>query len=207
MAGVSAQDVAGLFSRPPDVKDQVKVGASLKGYKDLKKQMKEFAPDLKRAMDKEIRAYLKPVITDARSMVPGEPLSGWRQGTGRGKDNGSGKLPNWDQSSVSKGIVIRQGQAKRRKPGEAVVSAWELRNTDGAGASFEGAGRKGGKTAQGRQFISVLTLYHGKQPRLLWRAWGNAGGDAKLVQGVEEIILRRESELSLRLKAISSTKG
>ena len=208
MANVSVQDIADLFANPPDVKDQVKLDASLKGYADLKKQMAKFAPDLKRAMDKEIRAYLKPVITDAKSMVPSLPLSGWRQGSGRGKDNGNGKLPNWDQGTVSKGIVVRQGQKKKRKPGEAVVSSWELRNSDGAGSAFEGMGRKGGgRTDSGRRMIAAMTLYHGARPRLLWRAWGDAGGDAKLQAGVLEIIHRREAELSLRLAGISSTKG
>ena len=207
MANVSVQDIADLFANPPDVKDQVKLDASLKGYADLKKQMKKFAPDLKRAMDKEIRAYLKPVITDAKSMVPNVALSGWRQGSGRGKDNTAGKLPNWDQGAISKGIVIRQGQKKKRRPGEAVVSSWELRNTDGAGSAFEGMGRKGGRTDSGRRMIAAMTLYHGEEPRLLWRAWGNAGGDAKLQAGVLEIIHRRESELSMRLAAIPSTKG
>ena len=158
-------------------------------------------------MDREIRAYLKPVITDAKSMVPNAPLSGWRQGGGRGKDNGDRKLPNWDQGAVSKGIVIRQGQKKRRKPGEAVVSAWELRNTDGAGSAFEGAGRKGGRSELGKRFIAALSLYHGKHPRLLWRAWGNAGGDAKIVAGVYEIIRLKEAQLQVHLKSISATKG
>ena len=207
MAKVSVQDIADLFANPPDVKDQVKLDASLKGYADLKKQMKKFAPELKREMDREIRAYLKPVITDAKLMVPNVALSGWRQGSGRGKDNQAGKLPNWDQGAVSKGIVVRQGQAKRRKPGEAVVSAWQLRNTDGAGSAFEGMGRKGGRTDSGRRMIAAMSLYYGKEPRLLWRAWGNAGGDAKLQTGVVEIIRAKEAQLQMHLKSVSATKG
>ena len=103
--------------------------------------------------------------------------------------------------------MVRQGQKKKRRPGEAVVSSWELRNTDGAGSAFEGMGRRNGRTDSGRRMIAAMSLYHGKEPRLLWRAWGDAGGDAKLQAGVLEIIHRRESELSLRLAGISSTKG
>lgn len=207
MPKLSATDVASLFSSPPDVKDQVKIDASLKGYADLKKQMKKFAPDLRREMDREIRTYLKPVITGAKSMVPDAPLSGWRLGGGRGKDNAAGKLPNWDPGAVKKGLVIRQGQHVRRRPGEAVVSAWELRNADGAGSAFEGMGRKGGRSDSGRRMIAAMTMYHGKQPRLLWRAWGDAGGDAKLQTGVLEIIRLKEAQLQMHLKSISATKG
>lgn len=206
MPKVSAADIADLFSRPPDTKDQVKLDASMKGYNDFKKQLKAFDPQLKRDMDREIRAFLKPVITDAKSMVPGKPLSGWREGSGRGADNGSGKLPNWEQTAVQKGIVVRQGTMRRRRPGEVVVSAWQLRNTDGAGSAFEGMGRRGGRTERGRIMIAAMTLYHGKEPRLLWRAWGDAGGDKKLVTGVTEIVLRHQALLERRMKAVSASK-
>jgi hypothetical protein len=175
--------------------------SSLKGYNDFKKQLKEFDPQLRKAMDAEIRRYLKPVITDAKSMVPALPLSGWRTGSGRGASNQSGALPNYDPDAARKGIVIRQGQKRKRRPGEAVVSAWELRNMDGAGAAFEGAGRIGGNSDQGRRFIAALTLYHGKFPRLLWRAWGNAGGDKKITNEVLAIVKLYESKLERELRA------
>lgn len=197
----SASNISNVLAKDPKASDFVKLESSLKGYSDFKKQLKAFDPALKRAMDQEIRKYLKPVITDARSMVPDVALSGWRLGPGRGATNASGALPNYDVAAIRKGIVIRQGQAKRRRPGEAVVSAWELRNNDGAGSAFEGAGRKGGRSAGGKRFISALTLYHGKFPRLLWRAWGQAGGDQRITADVIGIVRAYESKLELGLKA------
>jgi len=201
MAKVSLSDVAGMMSKAPNPKDAILFESSLKGYNDFKKQLKEFDPELKRAMDREIRRYLKPVITDAKSLVPGLPLSGWRTGSGRGASNQSGALPNYDPDAIRKGVVLRQGQKRKRKPGEAVVSAWELRNMDGAGAAFEGAGRRGGRSEQGRRFIAALTLYHGKFPRLLWRAWGNAGGDRKINADVLAIVKLYESKLERGLNS------
>lgn len=204
MAKVSISDVAAMFAKGPEARDAYKLESSLKGYNDFKKEMKKFEPgggDMRRAMDREIRLYIKPIITDAKSMVPGVPLSGWRIGSGRGSNNQAGSLPNYDPDAVRKGIVLRQGQKRKRKPGEAVVSAWELRNQDGAGAAFEGAGRKGGRSKQGRLFIAALTLYHGKFPRLIWRAWGNAGGDRKINADVLAIVKLYESKLERGLKA------
>jgi len=198
---VSLADIAALGKSSPDPKDSILMESSLKGYNDFKKQLKEFDPQLRKAMDAEIRRYLKPVITDAKSMVPALPLSGWRTGSGRGASNQSGALPNYDPDAARKGIVIRQGQKRKRRPGEAVVSAWELRNMDGAGAAFEGAGRIGGNSDQGRRFIAALTLYHGKFPRLLWRAWGNAGGDKKITNEVLAIVKLYESKLERELRA------
>jgi hypothetical protein len=198
---VSLADIAALGKSSPDPKDSILMESSLKGYNDFKKQLKEFDPQLRKAMDADIRRYLKPVITDAKSMVPALPLSGWRTGSGRGASNQSGALPNYDPDAARKGIVIRQGQKRKRRPGEAVVSAWELRNMDGAGAAFEGAGRIGGKSDQGRRFIAALTLYHGKFPRLLWRAWGNAGGDKKITNEVLAIVKLYESKLERELRA------
>lgn len=198
---VSLADIAALGKSSPDPKDSILMESSLKGYNDFKKQLKEFDPQLRKAMDAEIRRYLKPVITDAKSLVPALPLSGWRTGSGRGADNGDRKLPNWNPDAVRKGLVIRQGQKRKRKPGEAVVSAWELRNMDGAGAAFGGAGRIGGRSDRGRQFIASLALYHGKFPRLLWRAWGNAGGDKKITNEVLAIVKFYESKLERELRA------
>ena len=198
---VSLADVASLVKGPTDPRDSLLLESSLKGYNDFKKQLKEFDPKLRKAMDADIRRYLKPVITDAKSMVPALPLSGWRTGSGRGASNQSGALPNYDPDAVRKGIAIRQGQKRRRRPGEAVVSAWELRNMDGAGSAFEGAGRRGGQSDQGKRFIAALTLYHGKFPRLLWRAWGNAGGDKKITNEVLGIVKFYESKLERELRA------
>ena len=202
---VSLSDVSALLTGPESARDAVKLEASLKGYNDFKKALKAFDDEqgtgMRKAMDREIRAYLKPIVTDAQSMIPDSALSGWRTGSGRGASNQSGALPNYDKGAIRKGIVVRQGQGRRRRPGEAVVSAWELRNQDGAGSAFEGAGRRGGKTAQGRRFIAALTLYHGKFPRLIWRAWGNAGGDKQITADVVAIVKLYESKLELALKS------
>jgi hypothetical protein len=205
MAKLSISDVAGAFSKGPDPRDSIKLESSLKGYNDFKKALKQFDNEqgtgMRKAMDREIRAYLKPIVTDAQSMIPDSALSGWRTGSGRGATNKDGALPNYDKGAIRKGVKVRQGQKKRRRPGEAVVSAWELRNEDGAGSAFEGAGRRGGKTAQGRRFIAALSLYHGKFPRLIWRAWGNAGGDKQITADVVAIVKLYESKLELAIKS------
>ena len=43
------------------------------GIPELRKALKEFAPDLRKEMDKEIRTALKEVVSAARAKVPGLP--------------------------------------------------------------------------------------------------------------------------------------
>ena len=199
MAKLSMSDVAGAFSKGPDPRDALKLESSLKGYNDFKKQLKEFDPELRKAMDREIRVVLKPLATRAATFVPDKPLSGWRMGSGRGADNGERKLPNWDASAVRKGIKVRQGG--RRSRGNATQSAWKIVNMDGAGAAFELAGKKGGRTASGRYLVSGLRFYHGKASRLIWRAWDEADGERKVTNEVLGIVKLYESKLELGLKS------
>ena len=199
MAKLSMSDVAGAFKKGPDPRDALKLESSLKGYNDFKKQLKEFDPELRKAMDREIRVVLKPLATRAAAFVPDKPLSGWRTGSGRGADNGERKLPNWDASAVRKGIKVRQGG--RRSRGNATQSAWKIVNMDGAGAAFELAGKKGGRTASGRYLVSGLRFYHGKASRLIWRAWDEADGERKVTNEVLGIVKLYESKLELGLKS------
>lgn len=199
MAKLSMSDVAGMFAKSPEARDVVKLESSLEGYNDFKKQLKEFDPELRRAMDREIRAALKPLAARAAAFVPDQPLSGWRTGSGRGADNGDRKLPNWDANAVRKGIKVRQGGKRSR--GNATQSAWKIVNMDGAGAAFEIAGKKGGRTESGRYLVSGLRFYHGKTSRLIWRAWDEAGGEKKVTAEVLGIVKLYESKLELELKA------
>ena len=200
MAKLSMSDVAGAFSKGPDPRDALKLESSVKGYNDFKKQLKTLEPDggaLRRAMDREIRAVIKPVAARAQALVPDRPLSGWRLGNGRvGKLN----MPDWDQSEVRKNIKLKQGG--RRSRGNATQAAWKITNLSAAGSVLELAGKKNrGNPRMGPTFISALTLYHGKPSRLIWRAWDEAGGEKKITADVQNIVKLYESKLELGLKA------
>lgn len=197
MAKLSMSDVANAFTKGPQARDAIKIDSSLKGYNDFKKRLKEFDPELRRAMDREIRAVLKPVATKAQSYVPERPLSGWRLGSDR---VGTARMPDWDQGEVRKNIKVRQGGKRSR--GNATQSAWKISNLSAAGSVLELAGKvKTGNPPMGHVFIKALTLYHGKASRLIWRAWDEAGGEKKITAEVFGIVELYESKLERELKS------
>lgn len=197
MAKLSAKDVSALFSDPPDVKDQIKLDASLKGYTDFKNRLKKFDPALRKAMDREIRQALKPIADKAKSFVPDRPVSGWRLGSDR---VGAARFPDWDPASVKKGIKVRQGGGRKR--GNATQAAWKIQNSDAGGAALELAGRKTqGAGRSGQDLVSALTLYHGKPSRLIYRAWDEAGGEKKITNEVTAIVRGYEGLLERSLRS------
>lgn len=197
MAKLSMSDVANAFTKDPSARDAIKLNASLKGYNDFKKQLKEFDPDLRRAMDREVRGVLKPIAAKAATFVPERPLSGWRLGSGR---VGPERMPDWDQGEVRKNIKVRQGGRRRR--GNATQAAWKISNLSAAGSAMETAGKRNdGNPPMGDVFIKALTLYHGKPSRLIYRAWDEAGGEKKITAEVFGIVKLYESKLERGLKS------
>jgi len=192
VASIRISDVKQLSG---DVKQQLEIRGSLKGYNEFKKAMKDASPQLRKDMDKEIRDILKPVVTNARAAVPAQPLSGWRLGNDR---TGPAKMPDWDQATVRKGISIRQGG--RRSRGKSTQSAWKITNASAAGEVFEVAKKQRTKPSGG-VFTSALTLYHGNTSRLIWAAWDKAGGEKKLTQDVLDVVKKYEGELERTLRA------
>lgn len=201
MASINLSDIKQLSG---DVRQQLEIRSSFEGYNEFKKALKAASPELRKQMDREIRALLKPVVNDAKARVPVQPLSGWRIGNGRVGENGGSRLPDWDQSTVRKGIVLRQGGKRSR--GNSTQSAWKMQNKSAAGQVFELAKEqyapavKGYKNS-GRIFTTALTLYHGETSRLIWAAWDAAGGEKKLTRDVMVVVKTYEGKLERQLRA------
>jgi hypothetical protein len=193
VASIKVSDIKQLGG---DVKQQLEIRGSLKGYNEFKKALKEADPKLRRAMDKEIRDILKPVVSIARASVPAQPLSGWRLGDDR---TGPEKMPDWDQATVRKGITIKQGGKRSR--GKSTQSAWKIQNASAAGVVFEVANKQRTKPSGGI-FTKALTLYHGNPSRLIWSAWDKAGGEKKLSQDVLAVVKMFEGKLERELRAV-----
>jgi len=163
---------------------------SLYNYDEFKKELKEFDPALRKAMDKEIRNVLKPIADTARGLVPDQPLSNWKYGTGRYPENSDGNgLPYWNPERARKGIKVQQGG--RRKTGFANQAAWRISNLDGAAAAFEVAGRKKKNVLSESLRNSGL----GKPRRLIWRAWYESKGWQTANKTIRDIVKFYEAEL------------
>ena len=166
---------------------------SLYNYDKFKNELKDFSPQLRRAMDKEIRGVLTPVVDRAKALVPDQPLSGWNYGTDRYAPS---RLPFWDPSRARQGIKIKQGG--RRRTGYAEQAAWRLSNMDGAAAAFELAGRRKPGNILGE---SLLRAGMGKPRRLLWRAWYESKAWKTANTTIRELVAKYEKELQRGLGA------
>ena len=164
------------------------------GYNDFKKLLKEFDPELRKAMDKEIRDSLKPLARRAQGIVPSAPLSNWTKPPEHPGDKSWKGYRVWDPENVRKGIVVRQGG--KRKRGSSTVSMWRFANRNSAGSIYELAGRaSSGKTPQGRAFIRNLNAAQGKASRLIWRVWSKENAENKIENHVFKTVNEYERKL------------
>lgn len=171
---------------------------SLYNYDEFKKALKEFDPKLRKAMDAEIRALLRPILNEAKSLVPDQPLSNWKYGNERYQPS---RLPYWNPATARAGLKIQQGG--RRRTGSADQAAWRLSNLDGAAAAFELAGRRKPNNVLG---TSLIKAGMGKPRRLVWRAWYEAKGWKTANKQIREVVARYEDQLQRSFDADGPTR-
>jgi len=148
--------------------------ASVKGGIELRKALRNFAPDLAKETQKEIASYLKPVVKEARGFIPSQsPLSNWaREG---------GKFPVFNASIVKRGIGYKTTPSKPNRKGFTALA--QIRNRSAAGAIYETAGRRapGTKPSSRPNFAQAMGPLTGsgkERGRLIYKAWENDKGNA-----------------------------
>ena len=106
----------------------------VEGAVAFRKALNRYAPELKKELDKEIKAAIKPIISGARSKVPdavfGAP-DNW-------SNNITSTFPQYNAGVIRRGLTYSLA-AKRSKSG--FVSLATLLNKSPAGAIAETAGR------------------------------------------------------------------
>ena len=106
----------------------------VKGAINLRKALKNFAPDLAKETQKELGNLLKPITNKARGFIPSTaPISGW------GKSSENGRFPVWDSSAARRGIGYRTTPSRPNKQGFRALA--RIVNASAAGAIYETAGR------------------------------------------------------------------
>jgi hypothetical protein len=168
----------------------------LRGYSDLRRALKRFAPDLDKQLKTELAAALKPVVTQARGFVPANSdiMRGWQP-----RAFSEARFPFYDSSTIKKGIVYKTTPSKVNANG--FTSMARIINQSAAGAIYETAGligpqpwvgpKAGGATKKvsrsnwegaGAQFISnlgPLTSSLKGSGRLIFKAWAKNRGVAE----------------------------
>ena len=114
--------------------------------------VRQFAPDLNKAMNKDIDQLLGQVVNRARGFVPAKsPMSGWTPAT---QGSGTWAAKAFDQATIQAGIGKTRAARSRYIRG-AYQSGFAITDGTAAGVIYESAGTKtpGGKSPQGAQFI------------------------------------------------------
>ena len=169
----------------------------IRGNIDLRKALRRFAPDLEKALKKELHRALRPVVNQAKSFVPAtSPMRGWA-----GRSYSQGKFPTFSAATMRAGITYSVSASKPNKNG--FTSMARIVNKSAIGGIYETAGRKnpngqpwvGSKAGgfskgvsrsnnpnAGKQFIEnlppIVSSLKGRG-RLIYRAWAENKGLAE----------------------------
>jgi hypothetical protein len=114
----------------------------VKGLIELKKALKDYAPELGVQLDDQIGLALSGVVKKAQSYAPTEsPLSNWSYRK-RSEKHGNGlrKFPLYNSARVVKGIKYSTTPRKPNRRGFKAV--YYIINKSAEGAIYETAGRK-----------------------------------------------------------------
>ena len=174
---------------------------SLQGVNSTITALERFAPDLKKALDKDIRRSLSKIVTDAKQLIPSDiHPSGWaRENKSAGligplaQNKSRGGFVNFDVSKARAGIKTVSPSSKSTNSG--FRNSYGVVQRDKAGAIFETAGR-GSKASRARtrasqstnptasqDFIQAIEKYYGVLPTS--KQLGNDKGRA-LIKSVDD---------------------
>lgn len=155
---------------------------AISGLSHTVSAIERFAPDLKKALDKEVRGILSKVVNEAREFIPFDiHPSGWA------RENKNANLIGPLQQGQGRGMFVRFDAAKAKAGIKSVAptskstatgfkNAYGVIQRDKAGAIFETAGR-GSKASRARtrasrstnpnaskDFIQAVEKYYGVLP-------------------------------------------
>lgn len=169
------------------------------GVIELKKALRNYAPDLLKQLNSEVRVALKEVTDDAKAKVPGNAPGGlynWQDDGREAKsrttrDRG---FPKYNSLLIRRGLTYSLGNSRVNSRGFS--AAYSLLNKSAVGAIVETAGRKnpfGSKDSQsnnpdaGRRFVGAMNgvgplkqydKYEKGRGRLLFAAYAENQGKA-----------------------------
>jgi len=174
--------------------------ASVKGAVALRKSLRQFTPDLAKALPKEMAAALKPITKTAKGYLPddGQVLSGWLV-----RENSQARFPAYRARIVKGGVGYKTTPSKPNRSGFRSLA--RVFNKTAAGAIYETMGRK---TPQSR-FVQNQTGKYSSQMkgkdkmegRALFRAYDENNGKAR------EAVLAAIENAAKKLNARATVRG
>ena len=115
----------------------------IEGVKQTRKAIRQFAPDLNKELNAELKRALAPIAKKARGFAPSNsPMSGWNRSA---KDS---SFPAYSFGVIKSGIGFSTKAGKTTRSG--FTSNAKIFNKSFAGAIYEVAGRK---NEQGQEWV------------------------------------------------------
>jgi hypothetical protein len=150
----------------------------IKGVLALRKALRNFEPDLARETTKELAAFLKPVVRNARGFMPSDAdvPSGWLY---RPTAQGRWATRFYSQNAARRGIKYKTTPSRSNNRGFTALAS--ILNTNIGGIIYEWAGRtagvKGNFTPKlGGELKGAKRSMTG---RAMYRAYSDDNGQAK----------------------------
>jgi hypothetical protein len=171
--------------------------ASVKGAVALRKSLRQFSPDLAKALPKEVAAALKPITKAAKGYLPddGQVLSGWLA-----RENSQARFPTYNARIVKQGIGYKTTPSKPNRRGFRSLA--RVFNKSAAGAIYETMGRKtpSSRFVQNQQdkYSSPMKGRDKMEGRALFRAYEENNGKAR--EAVLKAIQDAANKLNARAK-------
>lgn len=167
----------------------------------LLKTLGKIDPQLRRATVARMKLAAKPMVEEARRLVPdAAPLDNWGDWTTpKGRQIG-----RYNAKKIRRGIKVSYKGPSRRDRDKELFPLLKLVNTDAGGAIFDIAGKAGGQgkgsegAARGRAMISKIQRSNGPASRVAWRAAERHLDD--VTDGVKDAIKDMEQAIQKRVE-------
>jgi len=162
------------------------VRLSVEGVSQVRADLRRFAPDLAKDVQRELAGEARRVADTARALVPDTaPLSGWARAW-------QGDRLRWDTGAVRAGL--RGSTAKGRVNADGFTTVVAVVQKSAPGAVYEVAGRKSSGPMQ-----TALGWRYGPASRAAWRA--AALHAVQVTARIAVIVAKAEAEMDRRIRA------
>jgi hypothetical protein len=168
---------------------QVKV----EGVKQTRKAIRQFAPDLNKELNAELKKALAPIAKKARGFAPSDsPMSGW------GRSASQSSFPAYNFGVVKSGIGFSTKPGKTTRSG--FTSNAKIFNKSFAGAIYEVAGRK---NDQGQEWVGPKA---GGTSKKVSRSINPKAG-AKFIENLPDLVNSSKGKGRLIYRAWAADQG
>jgi hypothetical protein len=167
----------------------------VEGVKSTRKAIRQFAPDLNKELNTELRLALAPIARKARGFVPSDsPMSGWAP-----RSFSEGRFPTYSANTIKAGIGFSTKPGRTTRSG--FTSNATIYNRSVAGGIYETAGRA--NNGQGQPWVGPKA--GGTSKKVSRSNWEGAG--TKFIENLGPLTNSLKGRGRLIYKAWSQDQG